>query len=1302
MNASDLASENAELRRQLNEALAQQGAAAEILQVINSSGDLAPVFEAIVEKATRLCNADFGGLMIRDGEVYRTAALISISPEHEAFVRARTFVSSQHGSIVERTAFERRIVHIPNIAAEPGYPGSVFIRNGTVLGVPLLRGGEPIGVMPLARQRVEPFTDRQIALLQNFAAQAVIAMENARLITETREALERQTASAEVLGVISSSPGYLKPVFEAIVTNAVRICGGSAGMLALREGNGFRGAAADGFGAQFADMLSGLYRPVPGTTLDLIEQEPRTVQMPDLLAVPAYDAIRTLVPEYAKVRTHLAVPMLKENELLGSILIYRDEVRPFDDKQVELVENFAKQAVIAIENARLIAETREALEQQTATAEVLGVINASPGDLPPVFDAILEKAHTLCGADYGALLTYDGERFRPAAGSGASARFAEMMRDGICPSPHNGFGRLMRGERFVHIHDMIEHAQQLDDPVPRALAETGEMRTQLMVPLRNDDKVLGVITANRKEVRPFTDKQIALLQNFAAQAVIAMENARLITETREALEQQTATAEILGVINSSPGDLAPVFDTILQKATELCEPAFGSLLTWEGDRFRRVAWHGIPPELIEATRQPMAAPPPGAPGKRIADGENVVAIADLAEEAEAGRGPAIQTMMRLGGRSYVAVALRKEDELLGMLAIYRKEVRPFSEKESALLQNFAAQAVIAMENARLMSETREALEQQTATAEVLGVINSSPGNLAPVFDAMLEQATQLCEAANGTLWTYDGQCFRGAAVCGDPQYAAWLRQQAPTRPVDMVPDRLLRGQRDWQFVQTADSSAEDDYRTKPFYREMVNASRCKTALTVALRKDEQLRGIIIVYRHEVRLFTDKQIALLQNFAAQAVIAMENARLITETREALEQQTATAEILGVINSSPGDLTPVFDTMLEKAIRLCEAASGFLWEYDGEFFRANAMKGVVPELATMLQQQNRPHPETGIGRILRGEPFVHITDIAAGAAYQEHEGIHRASVDLGGIRTILVVPMRRHGELVGGLTIFRKEVRNFSEKEIALLQNFAAQAVIAMENARLITETREALEQQTATAEVLGVINSYPGDLAPVFDAILEKAMRLCDITFGGLWTFDGERFHPGSFRGVPPALADSVRAPVRPGPETALGRVARGEAVVQIDDLAAEPRDDPTRKITVELGGARTFLAVPLRKEGNILGAIAAYRQEVRPFSDKQIALLRSFAAQAVIAMENARLLGELRQRTEEVAELNRGLETRVAEQVEELGRVGRLKRFLAPQLAELIVSQGDEKIFCFVKETAQDRVGHSYPFNRAL
>jgi GAF domain-containing protein len=367
----------------------------------------------------------------------------------------------------------------------------------------------------------------------------------------------------------------------------------------------------------------------------------------------------------------------------------------------------------------------------------LQVINSSPGDLAPVFDAILEKAHRLCGADYGALLTYDGDRFWPAAGYGASARVREALDLGI-PGTHGNLPELVRGAHLVHIHDMAELAERdPEDSVRHALVELGGIRTQLMVPLRKDDTLLGVITANRKEVKPFTDKQIALLQNFAAQAVVAMENARLITETREALEQQTATAEVLQVINSSPGDLAPVFDAMLEKAIGVCDAEAGVLCTFDGESFLPVAHRG----LSEFPRDPIRSHPETGSG-RLARGEQIVHILDSVSGAPVDSGdPGRLALLRLGGAgTQLAAALRTEQGLIGTFTIFRREVRPFSEKQIALLQNFAAQAVIAMENARLINETREALEQQTATAEVLQVINSSPGDLAPVFEAMLEKS----------------------------------------------------------------------------------------------------------------------------------------------------------------------------------------------------------------------------------------------------------------------------------------------------------------------------------------------------------------------------------------------------------------------------------------------------------------------------------------------------------------------------------------------------------------------------------
>jgi GAF domain-containing protein len=485
----------------------------------------------------------------------------------------------------------------------------------------------------------------------------------------------------------------------------------------------------------------------------------------------------------------------------------------------------------------------------------------------------------------------------------------------------------MLGEKVIHLADAPadDNYRNTTPPEILQLGEFGGLRTLLMVPLRTDNAFLGVITAFRLEVRPFTDKQIALMQNFAAQAVIAMENARLITETREALEQQTATAEVLQVINSSPGDLAPVFDAMLEKAVRLCDSAFGMMSTWDGERIHRVAWHGISAEQIEAMRQSLA-PAPGTPGYRIAQGENVVCIADLVEEAAAP-----PTLVQLGGRSYALVALRHDGTLLGGITIFGREVRPFTDKEIALLQNFAAQAVIAMENARLLTETREALEQQTATAEVLQVINSSPGELQPVFDAMLEKALRLCEAAFGTLVGFSGERFQTLAQRGLPApYAEYLATTADQPGPGGGQQRVLRGERVVHFTDMMNDAA---YRSgkNPMHRAMVDVGGARSGLIVPLRRDDAVVGTFMIYRQEVRPFTDKQIALLQSFAAQAVIAMENARLITETREALEQQTATAEVLGVINSSPGDLTPVFNAILEKAHSLCGIAYGGLAVY-----------------------------------------------------------------------------------------------------------------------------------------------------------------------------------------------------------------------------------------------------------------------------------------------------------------------------------------------------------------------------------
>jgi GAF domain-containing protein len=1048
---------------------------------------------------------------------------------------------------------------------------------------------------------------------------------------ERDEALEQQFATAEVLQVINSSPGDLTPVFDAILDKALRLCEAPCGHIWRIEGGG-GGAAAVRGDPDFTEWLR--QQPpqrVRGSSVDRLRQGEPFVHMLDCSDVEPYRTnpfFRELI-DRSGCRTSIGVPLHKDGVLLGTFAIYRREVRPFTEKQIALLQNFAAQAVIAIENARLLTETREALEQQTATAEVLQVINSSPGDLAPVFDAILDKALHLCNATHGHIWRVEGQYAHAVALRG-NARFIESMRRESPTDLRSGrpLTRIARGESVVRIPDATKEELYRTHQAYREFINTSGIRSGVMVALRKDEALLGVIVVHRKEVLPFTDKQIALLQNFAAQAVIAMENARLLTETREALEQQTATAEVLQVINSSPGDLTPVFDAMLEKATRLCGAAFGIMNTFDGEQFSTVALRGVP-ALLEQAFLRGAAPQPGPQSSpmQLVRGEDIVHMDDIAatEGYQAGE-PRTRAIVELGGaRTYVIVALRKDRRLVGTIAVYRQEIRPFTDKQIGLLQNFAAQAVIAIENARLLTETREALEQQTATAEVLQVINSSPGDLAPVFDAILEKAHSLCGATLGTLALFDGQTLRAAAVHGYPEELAEELRQRINVPEDLP---LRAGDR---LVHYPDLRQIDD----PIARALAERGGVRTNLVLPLRKDGALLGLITCNRQEVRPFTDKQIALLENFAAQAVIAIENARLLTETREALEQQTATAEVLQVINSSPGDLAPVFDAMLEKATRLCGADFGVLWTNDGELMHAVAIRGVSSGYAQYLKRG--PHRVSGgaLARLLRGEQIVHVTDVTLDEGYRAGSPLARTAVELGNVRSVIAVPLRKDDVLLGAFSMYRQEVRPFSDKQIALLQNFATQAVIAMENARLLTETREALEQQTGTAEVLEVINSSPGDLAPVFDAILEKAHNLCGAAVGTLGIYDGETWRAVAQRGYGGPLAQHLRQRIRGSDNPFLQQLLDGDRLVHILDLAQI--DHPIGKANVE-AGHRTLLVVPLRKDNALRGTISTARREVRPFSDKEIALLENFAAQAVIAMENARLLGELRARTEDLQE----------------------------------------------------------------
>jgi len=540
---------------------------------------------------------------------------------------------------------------------------------------------------------------------------------------------------------------------------------------------------------------------------------------------------------------------------------------------------------------------------------------------------------------------------------------------------------------------------------------------------------------------------------------------RRTQERDEALEKLAAASEVLDVISSSPGELSPVFKTILENATRICAAKFANLFLYETNTFRVAAQLNAPSAYAERwRRQPTltVSENPQNPLTRLVASKSVVAITDLmAEQGYIDRDPRFVALVEsAGARSHLVVPMLKGDQLIGAIVIYRQEVRAFTEKEIELVRNFAAQAVIAIENTRLLNELRESLQQQTATADVLKVISSSPGELQPVFEAMLEKAVQICDAKFGNIYRWDGDCLRLAAAHNTPRGLVESRKTVPFRPGPETPTGRMIATK--SVTHVADLAAERPYADgDPLYVEAVDVGGIRTLLSVPMLKEDELIGSFSIFRDEVRPFTDKQIELVKNFAAQAVIAIENTRLLNELRESLQQQTATADVLKVISASPGELRQVFHTMLENAVRFCEAKFAQLFLYDEieNHFRAVGILDLPPAWAEYLGENPVPaNPLVPLGRAATTKQPVHIEDITKDRAYVEGFPPLVKLAELGGARTLLVMPMLKENTLVGAIGIYRQEVRSFAEKQIELVRNFAAQGVIAIENARLLNELR----------------------------------------------------------------------------------------------------------------------------------------------------------------------------------------------------------------------------------------------------
>jgi GAF domain-containing protein len=1220
------------------DAVEQNKALTDILRVISSSpADLQPVFDTILSHAIRLCEGDAAVLWQYDGSRLHFAAGSRAKPHKGAtdpgtlYLRKNPLPLGKYNP-TPQAGLERRTLHVADVFADRKYrpliPKDSFgtIPNaGTVLAVPLLRQEELFGVVSIWRFEKRLFTDKQIAMMEAFAAQAVIAIHNVRLLNETNAALERQTATSEVLQVISASLNDVQPVFEAIAERAATLCRATFAFVGSFDGELIHMRAFHGAAAEAMETIRAGYpmKPGPGAANARAILKRATVQIPDVLADSEY--AHKEAAQRAGWRSSIGVPMLRDKEVIGSLALARADLGPFPDEQVKLLETFAAQAVIAIENARLFNETKEALEQQTATAEVLKVISSSPTDVQPVFEAIAQSAMRLCDTyDVGVALV-EGNSFRRVVHYGPIAMrplsHVSALDDGSL------IGRTALEARTMHVAD----AMQLDEsefPSALSTARRFGFRTALNVPLLRAGRAIGVIFLRRQEVRPFTDRQIALLEVFASQAVIAIENVRLFNETKESLEQQTAIGEVLRAISGSPTDVKPVLEAVAVRAARICEASDARIFLVDGEQIRHAAGFGNAPAPMDVSLDRGSVV-----GRAIID--RVPMHVDDVKSLSPDQFPISRKIQeRIGHRTMLAVPLMREDRALGAILLRRMEVRSFTDKQVALLKTFADQAAIAIENVRLFNETKESLEQQTATAEILKVISSSPTATQPVFEAIVQCAARLFAPSNIAIVMREGEVLQRKARAGPGSTQVDQAKLASIYPLPLDPERSMvaRSMIERRIIEITDTEAEG---LPAIIKSLGKAAGYRAITLVPLIREGEGIGVIGLNRPEPGFkLTEKELALVKTFADQAVIAIENVRLFKELqttnaslREALEQQTATGEILKVISSSATDVQPVFDTITRNAVRLGNAAFGFLISYDGEMMHLAASHNADAQ-AEAVYRPVFPRPaarDTFTGRAILDRAVVNLGEISE-SDFSEGSKERARQV---GFRSVLVVPMLRGDVPIGVLAINKREPGAFSDAYVALLQTFADQAVIAIENVRLFNETKESLEQQTAISEVLRVISSSPADVQPVLDAVAVRAARICDAMDAHIFLVeDGGARHTAHFGDLPLGI---TKGQVRPLDRAwATGRAILDRVVVHIEDLAAA-QEFPISQQIQAVSGARTGLAVPLMRENRALGAIVLRRTEVRAFSDKQLALLKTFADQAAIAIENVRLFNETKE-----------------------------------------------------------------------
>ncbi len=1088
-------------------------------------------------------------------------------------------------------------------------------------------------------------------------------------------------ATREIMRVVARSRHDEQPVFEAILKAAATLCGSPNAALVLVDESQENLIYTAGWGEQYKEIEIGTKFPLSApNVVHTSVREARVVQEADLPNTDLYrqgDPLRRQLVDREGIRTLLGVPLISGGRAIGAISLRKAEPVPFAPNQVALLETFADQAVIAIENARQFRELQTRLEHEAATRELLSVISQSRDDETPVFDFILENAARLCPSPMARLYLVEAERthFAVAANWGENVPSIEPSFRMPLDSTSNLAKAINQGST-VHIADIRENAAS---PVQVQLAQREGLRTQLTVPLLKDGIAIGCLTLSRREVLPYEDEHIALLETFAAQAVIAIENVRQFRELQTRLEREAATREILSVISQSRDDETPVFDVIVEHAARLCHASRGDLLIASEDKTQYALAASYGDEFGGASFTEMRPLDPERLSARALLENRIYHLHDVREgEAYKAGHPIARTIADVGGiRTILFVPLTVGGEAVGTIGLSRKEVAPFSDDEIALVQSFAAQAVIAIENARQFRELQTRLEREAASKEILHVISRSRDDEQPVFDTILERAARLCGAPMAWLVLVDESrsVFIDTAFHGEEVRSWTLGQQHALEPPSLIAQTIL----DARTANIADLAETDQYRQGlPNTVRLVEEEGLRSRLYVPLLNGEEAIGCILLSRREVRPFTIADAALVETFAAQAVIAIENVRQFRELQTRLEREAATREILSVISQHQDDEQPVFDVLLESAAKLCGSPNALLSLVDDarEYYVPRAISG--DPYKTFRIGTKISLSRDSVGAVAIREVRVVHENLTNTDLYAERDDYYHRLYDGEGVRILLAVPLVSGGRAIGAISLRRFEEKPFSSDQIALLETFAAQAVIAIENVRQFRELQTRLEREAANREILQVISGSRADERPVFDTILESSRRLCrvDMCLLAMMQEDSDTMVLAAYAGKKLSVFEVGVSSVPLDSQQNTALAVRENRTIHTEDMREEElyrAGDSIRRIVVDDEGMRTQLVIPLRSGDTAIGSFVLYRQRVERFAEREITLLETFAAQAVIAIENVRQFRALEA-------LNTELGDRVEEQVGEIERMGRLKRFLSPAVADAVVSSGDENI----------------------